>query len=113
MAAAASFSYKIGGGGKDLATLLVAVLTMTDMVWILGYAAYADLVCQVSVTGMSYDVHVYDVQMYELTLFRSIRSFRWAYYHCWAMMAFQIKWCFYKIGIHYKLFYILIFSINM
>ena len=27
MAAAASFSYKIGGGGKDLATLLAAVLT--------------------------------------------------------------------------------------
>ena len=27
LAAAASFSYKIGGGGKDLATLLVAVLT--------------------------------------------------------------------------------------
>ena len=27
MAAAASFSLKIGGGGKDLATLLAAVLT--------------------------------------------------------------------------------------
>ena len=27
LAAAASFSYKIGGGGKDLATLLAAVLT--------------------------------------------------------------------------------------
>ena len=27
MAAAASFSYKIGAGGKDLATLLAAVLT--------------------------------------------------------------------------------------
>ena len=27
MEAAASFSYKIGGGGKDLATLLAAVLT--------------------------------------------------------------------------------------
>ena len=27
LAAVASFSYKIGGGGKDLATLLVAVLT--------------------------------------------------------------------------------------
>ena len=27
LAAVASFSYKIGGGGKDLATLLAAVLT--------------------------------------------------------------------------------------
>ena len=27
LAAAASFSYKIGGGGKDLATLLAVVLT--------------------------------------------------------------------------------------
>ena len=33
-AAAASFSYKIGGGSKDLATLLVAVLTWSGY-WVL------------------------------------------------------------------------------
>ena len=33
MAAAASFSNKIGGGGKDLATLLAAVLTWSGY-WI-------------------------------------------------------------------------------
>ena len=31
MAAAASFSYKIGGGGKELATLLEAVLTWSGL----------------------------------------------------------------------------------
>ena len=30
LVAAASFSYKIGGGGKDLATLLAAVLTLSE-----------------------------------------------------------------------------------
>ena len=35
--AAASFSYKIGGGGKDLATLLAAVLTWS------GYWAEASM----------------------------------------------------------------------
>ena len=34
LAAAASFSYKIGGGGKDLATLLITG-GCSDMVWIL------------------------------------------------------------------------------
>ena len=34
MAAAASFSYKIGDGGKDLATLLEAVLTWSGY-WIM------------------------------------------------------------------------------
>ena len=36
MAAAASFSYKIGGGGKDLATLLAALLTWSGLVIFLG-----------------------------------------------------------------------------
>ena len=40
--AAASFSYKIGGGGKDLATLLATVLTWS------GYWKNPDFPCLVA-----------------------------------------------------------------
>ena len=48
-------------------------------------------------------VHVYDVQMYELAFFK------WAYYHRWRFKSNGVLQ-----DIHYKLFYILIFSaLNM
>ena len=53
--------------------------------------------------GFLYVVHVYDVQMYELAFFK------WAYYHRWRFKSNGVLQ-----DIHYRLFYILIFSaLNM
>ena len=49
--------------------------------------------------GFLYVVHVYDVQMYELAFFK------WAYYHRWSFKSNGVLQ-----DMHYKLFYILIFS---
>ena len=53
--------------------------------------------------GFLYVVHVYDVQMNELAFFK------WAYYHRWRFKSNGVLQ-----DVHYKLFYILIFSaLNM
>ena len=61
-AAAASFSYKIGGGGKDLATLLAAVLTWSGY-W---FFLYYQVPISDTAAGSPWGVNVYLVKIPEI-----------------------------------------------